>query len=124
MFGNSLPGNPTRAGTFFPTTDLRPRQPVELPAGLMARGLPAPTQGERRMDRAGKNRWVSFRILDVYIPDPMKMLMNLHGRDILQGKVIDLSDNGTEAFIVVEVNGMDQPVIVPAGRILECRLEE
>jgi hypothetical protein len=62
---------------------------------------------------------VSFRILDVYIPDPLKILMDLHGGDILQGKVIDLSDNGIEkeAFLVVEVAGIEQPVIVPAGRV-------
>ncbi len=47
--------------------------------------------------------------------------MDLHGRDVLQGKVIDLSDNGTEkeAFFVVEVSGIEQLVIVPAGRILD-----
>jgi hypothetical protein len=67
-----------------------------------------------------KNRWVSFRILDVYIPDPTKILMDLHGGDVLQGKVIDLSDSGTEkeAFLVIEVEGIAQPLIVPAGRIL------
>ena len=68
-----------------------------------------------------KNRRVSFRILDVYIPDPRELLMNLHGRDILQGTVMDLSDNGIEeeAFMVVEVEGIEQPVIVPAARILD-----
>jgi hypothetical protein len=68
-----------------------------------------------------KNQWVSFRILDVYIPDPAKILIDLHGGDILQGKVIDLSDNGTEkeAFLVVEVEGIEQPVILPASRILD-----
>ena len=47
--------------------------------------------------------------------------MDLHGRDVLQGKVIDLSHNATEkeAFLVVEVEGIEQPVIVPAGRILD-----
>jgi hypothetical protein len=68
-----------------------------------------------------KNQWVSFRILDVYIPDPAKILIDLHGGDFLQGKVIDLSDNGTEkeAFLVVEVEGIEQPVILPASRILD-----
>jgi len=68
-----------------------------------------------------KNHWVSFRILDVYVPDPQKILMELHGRDVLQGKVIDSSDNGAEkeTFLVVEVAGIEQPVIVPAGRILD-----
>jgi hypothetical protein len=59
--------------------------------------------------------------MDVYIPDPLKILKDLHGGDILQGKVIDLSDKGTEkeAFLVVEVEGIEQPVIVPAGGILD-----
>jgi hypothetical protein len=79
------------------------------------------SRAEKSSDIQLKNRWVSFRILDVYIPDPTKILMDLHGGDILQGKVIDLSDNGTdkEAFLVIEVKGIEQPVIVPAGRILD-----
>jgi len=70
-------------------------------------------------DTPAKNRWVRFRIVDIYIPDPQNILMNLHGHDVLQGQVIDLSDNGTEVFVVVDVEGIDQPVIVPAGRIIE-----
>jgi hypothetical protein len=78
-------------------------------------------RAEKSSDTQLKNRWVSFRILDVYIPDPMKILVDLHGGDVLQGKVIDLSDNGTEkeAFLVIEVKGIEQPVIVPSGRILD-----
>lgn len=76
---------------------------------------------KKSSDMQLKNRCVRFRILDVYIPDPAKILMDLHGGDVLQGKVIDLSDNGTdkEAFLVIEVKGIDQPVIVPAGRVLD-----
>jgi hypothetical protein len=68
-----------------------------------------------------RDRQVHFRIRDVYIPDPQKLLMELHGDDLLQGKVIDLSDSGTEkaAFAVVEVEGIEQPVIIPADRILQ-----
>jgi hypothetical protein len=65
-----------------------------------------------------KNRWVSFRIADAYIPNPLDILMNLHGRDVLQGQVIDLSDNGTDVFVVVEVAGMDRPVVVPAALVV------
>jgi hypothetical protein len=45
--------------------------------------------------------------------------MELHGRDLLQGKVIDMSDSGTqhEAFAVVQVEGLMQPVVVPMNRI-------
>ena len=67
-----------------------------------------------------RNRWVHFRICDVYIPDPKEVLVTLHGNDLLQGKVIDLSDSGTQelAYAVIEVEGIDQPVIVPVERIL------
>jgi hypothetical protein len=66
-----------------------------------------------------RNRWVNFQISDIYIPDPGQVLNELHGKDILQGKVIDMSDSGTqqEAFAVVEVEGLKQPVVVPMNRI-------
>jgi hypothetical protein len=70
-------------------------------------------------DKRQKNRWVRFRIMDVYIPDPRHLLMKLHGHDILRGRVIDLSDNGTDVFMVIDVEGLDEPVIVPAGRIMD-----
>ena len=67
-----------------------------------------------------RNRWVHFKIRDVYIPDPAKVLFELYGDDLLQGKVIDLSDSGSQqgAFAVVELEGLEQPVIVPVERIL------
>jgi hypothetical protein len=66
-----------------------------------------------------RNRWVNFQISDIYIPDPGQILNELHGKDLLQGKVIDVSDSGTqlEAFVVVEVEGLKQPVVVPMNRI-------
>ena len=68
-----------------------------------------------------RDRWVHFRICDVYHPDPAQVLSDLHAKDVLLGKVIDLSDSGLqrEAFVVVEVEGMEEPVIVPVERILE-----
>ena len=66
-----------------------------------------------------RNQWVHFRINDVYFPDPARILMELHGTDVLQGKIIDMSDSGAqqEAFAVVEVEGIAQPVVVPMNRI-------
>ena len=66
-----------------------------------------------------RNRWVHFRIDDVYFPDAVKILRELHGEDLLQGKVIDVSDSGREegVFVVVEVEGLAEPVVVPVGRI-------
>ena len=66
-----------------------------------------------------RNRWVNFKIRDVYVPDPAQILMKLHGDDLLQGKIIDSSDSGLQqdAFAVVEVEGLSQPVVVPMNRI-------
>jgi hypothetical protein len=66
-----------------------------------------------------RNQRVIFRIGDIYFPDPEQVLFDLHGADLLEGKVADLSDNGSlkEAFAVIEVEGLDQPVIVPVDRL-------
>jgi hypothetical protein len=70
-------------------------------------------------------QWVQFRIDDVYVPEPAQILMQLHGKDILQGKIIDVSDGGTqnEAFDVVEVEGLSQPVVVATKNVKEIRCE-
>ena len=67
-----------------------------------------------------RDQRVQFKIRDVYHPDPTKILIDLHGDDILTGKVVDLSDSGLEkdAFVVVEVEGIAELVIVAAARIL------
>jgi hypothetical protein len=67
-----------------------------------------------------RNQWVRFRIRDVYLPDPQELLTALYGNELLKGKVIDLSDSGTEEgmFAVVEVEGVQHPLIVPVKRIL------
>lgn len=66
-----------------------------------------------------RDRWVHFKISDVYFPDAAKILGELHGEDLLQGKVLDVSDSGGEegAFVVVEVEGLTEPVVVAVGRI-------
>jgi hypothetical protein len=71
-----------------------------------------------------RNSWVTFRICDAYVPEPVQILMELHGKDQLEGKVIDVSDAGIqeEAFAVVEVQGLSQPVVVPVKYIRENTL--
>jgi hypothetical protein len=66
-----------------------------------------------------RDRWIHFKVCDVYIPDPEKLLIELYGNDLIQGKVIDLSDGGAQHgdFAVVQVEGLEQPVIVPVERI-------
>lgn len=67
-----------------------------------------------------RNRWVHFRVRDVYLPDPHEMAFQMHGDDLIQGKIIDLSDSGAEGgtFAVIEVNEVQGSVIVPLDRIL------
>ena len=48
------------------------------------------------------------------------VLLDLHSNDLLTGKVVDVSDSKShiEAFVVVEVEGMATPIIVPVERLL------
>ena len=67
-----------------------------------------------------RNRLVNFKVRDVYLPDAREILVELYGNDILQGRVIDLSDSGAsrKAFAVVEVEGVSHHVVVPMERII------
>jgi hypothetical protein len=67
-----------------------------------------------------KNRWVDFRIRDVYLPDPRSILTDLFGDHLLQGRVLDVSDSGERdgQYVVVEVEGLKEPLIVPVKCIL------
>ena len=67
-----------------------------------------------------KNRLVNFKMRDVYMPDPRDVSLELHAHDILQGRVLDLTDSGVtrRAFVVVEIEGMAAHVIVPMERII------
>jgi hypothetical protein len=46
-------------------------------------------------------------------------LLDLYGDDLLTGKVVALSDSGMQkdAFVVVEVEGIDELIIVPVERL-------
>jgi hypothetical protein len=67
-----------------------------------------------------KHRLVRFRARDIYIPDPQEVLNELYGNNILQGKVVDLTDSGAQekVFVVVEVEGMKSFLIVPIEKVL------
>jgi len=66
-----------------------------------------------------KGQVVQFKIRDVYHPDPIQVLADLYGDDLLMGKVVALTDSGMQkdAFVVVEVTGMAELIIVPVERI-------
>ena len=68
-----------------------------------------------------RDQWVRFKICDVYHPDPTQILLDLHGNDLLIGKVVDVSDSGSrkEAFVIVKVEGIAASIIVPVERLLD-----
>jgi len=67
-----------------------------------------------------RDQSVQFKIRDVYHPNPTQVLADLYGDDLLTGKVVALSDSGMQkdAFVVVEVEGIDELMIVPVEHIL------
>lgn len=67
-----------------------------------------------------KNKLVHFRIRDVYIPEPEKLVMALHGDDLLQGTVLDVSNDNESvgSYAVIRVEGVEQQLIVPVDHIL------
>jgi hypothetical protein len=71
------------------------------------------------------NAWVQFRINNVYVPEPAQILLELHGKDELLGKVIDLSlsEAHGEIFAVVEVDGLSRPVVVAMKHLKEIANE-
>src|SRR5213076_972571 len=63
-----------------------------------------PAEMARNSDEELEGRWVSFQIRSVYIPDKERLLAELYGDHVLQGRVVGVSDSGdqTGAFLVVE----------------------
>ena len=69
-----------------------------------------------------QDRHVQFQIEDIYHPDWVTILKQLYGKALLQGTVVGVSESGgnREAFVVVEVPGLAQPVVVPIRCIKEA----
>jgi hypothetical protein len=68
-----------------------------------------------------RDQLVNFRIIDVYHPEPNQLLRELHGEDVLQGVVVDVSQGASaEAdFAVIQVDGLRSPVIVSVNHLME-----
>jgi len=62
---------------------------------------------------------VQFRVRDVYLPQPFVILDELHGGQLLTGKVVEVSDGGKDgkAFVVIEVTSLRQPCILAVEQI-------
>jgi hypothetical protein len=66
----------------------------------------------------GRNVW--FRAGDIHLPEPAEVLHELHSGEILEGRVVDVSDSGPDgrAFVVIQVDRLRQPCILAVERIL------
>jgi hypothetical protein len=66
------------------------------------------------------NQHVSFRLTDIYFPEPAKLVEELYGSAVLEGRVIGLSDCGKErdVFVLVAVERVREIVIVPIKNII------
>jgi hypothetical protein len=67
-----------------------------------------------------KNHTVNFRICDIFYPDCRQILFQLHGSDVLEGRVVDFSESGVVdgSFVEIKVEGLAEQVIVPLERII------
>ena len=66
------------------------------------------------------HRRVRFRLRDVCIPDVDELLATLYGDQFVEGTIVDVSDSGDthQGFAVVQLVGVDKPVVVPLQLIL------
>ena len=64
---------------------------------------------------------MKFRVSEIYFPDPQEVLKDLYENSVLNGKVVDLSDRGKQedAFVVVQVEGVKNLLIVPVEKVEE-----
>jgi hypothetical protein len=66
-----------------------------------------------------KDRWVYFHVRDLFYPQAATVLTELHGNDLFQGRVVDTTDDGESGqYVVVQVDGVAQPLIVPVRDLL------
>jgi hypothetical protein len=80
---------------------------------------------ERSRTQAPNHLWVHFRIRDSYHPDPRSLLQELHGEDLLQGRLVQFArrpgsgpDDHDALFAVLQVDGIADLVFVPRDRIV------
>ncbi len=67
-----------------------------------------------------RNRWVCFKLRDIFVPPAQEILERLHAEDVLQGRVVGVTGKGSqeEIYVVVEVVGLESAVVIPLPRIV------
>jgi len=64
------------------------------------------------------NRHVQFRVSDIYLPDPQTVMNELYGQSVLEGRVLNITENdGGAKFAVVEVSELQNPVVIALEHI-------
>jgi hypothetical protein len=59
------------------------------------------------------NCQVRFRIRDIYLPDPQIVMKELYGERVLEGRVLEITENHSGAkFALVEVSKLHTPVLI------------
>ena len=66
-----------------------------------------------------KGKHVCFSVRDIYFPAPGVVLDELHGNDLMSGQVVEVSDSGhdPQAYVIVKVSALADPVIVAVDRL-------
>ena len=67
-----------------------------------------------------RDHYVQFRLGDIYLPDPLTVIYELHSNELLRGKVIEMSDSGERenAYVIVVVEDIPHRMIVPVDRVV------
>ena len=92
----------------------------------MARLLLALQKKVRSMEGLPReNTLIRFRISDVYLPPPREILEELHGHDILEGRVISVTRNAEGMiFVIADVKEAETPMIIPVESIISNGLDK
>jgi hypothetical protein len=63
---------------------------------------------------------VYFKLRDIFVPPARDVLEQLHGDDLLRGRVIGVTEKGAaqEIHLVIEVEGVKTAVVVPLAHIV------
>jgi hypothetical protein len=69
------------------------------------------------------NQQVQFRVCDIYFPDPQIVMKELYGESVLEGRVLEITENdGGARFALVEVSKLHTPVLIGVEHIKRgCR---
>ena len=67
-----------------------------------------------------RNRWVHFKLRDVFVPPAQEVLEQLHAEDLLHGRVMGFTQRGAgqEIYVISEVQGLNTAVVVPLAQIV------